>query len=138
MKIYNYRPDTLDFVGASTADESPLEPGVYIIPAHATEIAPPEFDAATQTCRFNNGKWDVVDIPVPKPEPEPTAEEIKARRIAEINGFLTQIDIKYGPRYLREKTIADPGNINQEALAKLIAAEEEAIKLRAELYSLNS
>lgn len=42
MKIYNYHNQFGYFMNASEADESPLEPGVYLIPAFATEIAPPD------------------------------------------------------------------------------------------------
>lgn len=38
---YNYHPVTFEFVGASEADESPLEPGVILHPAHSTPKQPP-------------------------------------------------------------------------------------------------
>lgn len=34
------------YVGESVADESPLEPGVFLIPRHATEQEPPAEVAA--------------------------------------------------------------------------------------------
>lgn len=40
--IYNYHPAYGYYVDKNEADESPLEPGVYLIPGYATEIAPPE------------------------------------------------------------------------------------------------
>jgi len=78
MQIYHYNPITFDFIYTGTADESPLEPGVFLVPAHATNIEPPVFDATKQTCRFD-GTWQVENIPEPEPEPEPvppTQDEI--------------------------------------------------------------
>ena len=39
--VYNYDHRTRIYTGASQADESPLEPGVFLIPAHATSQPPP-------------------------------------------------------------------------------------------------
>lgn len=39
--IYHYHPQTSIFLGTTEADESPLEPGVFLLPAHATEAQPP-------------------------------------------------------------------------------------------------
>lgn len=59
------------FVGITSADESPLEPGVFLIPAGCVEVKPPKFDANTQLARFVEGKWLIEAIPAPEPEPEP-------------------------------------------------------------------
>ena len=45
--------------GQSVADESPLEPGVYLIPAMATNTAPPD-TKENQACIFTGGNWKVV------------------------------------------------------------------------------
>ncbi len=56
MKIYNYHPTTGEFRGASEADKSPLEKGVYLIPAHATAIEPPP-RGNNQVPVFTAGAW---------------------------------------------------------------------------------
>ena len=60
--IYNYDPVTHLYTGASAADESPLEPGAYLMPAHATITQPPAIPAGKRA-RYNtdNRAWEVVD-----------------------------------------------------------------------------
>lgn len=79
LKIYNYDPSTLDFSGEAFADESPMEDGVYLLPAAATDIPPPQFDALVQRCLYVNGLWQVSSIP------GPSLVEIKSRKLAEID-----------------------------------------------------
>ena len=73
MKIYHYNPDTGIYVGEGVADESPLEPGVWMIPANSVTTAPPNV-GEDQFVVFNNGVWEVNTIPEPEPEPEPAPE----------------------------------------------------------------
>jgi len=73
MQIYNYAPETGEYLGASIADESPLEPGVFLIPAYATTTAPPEPQEG-YVRRFSNGAWGYS--PVEEPDTEPTPEPV--------------------------------------------------------------
>jgi len=70
MKTYNYIADTGIFYSEGVADESPLEPGVFLIPAHATTVAPPEV-TEPEVAVFKDGEWSVEVLPPPPPEPEP-------------------------------------------------------------------
>lgn len=91
MNIYNYHPVTKAFVGASIADESPLEEGVYLIPAYATTVAPPQIQAGSQAV-FENDGWRIEAIPLP-PTPEPPPEWSEQEKInAESRQFLSQTD----------------------------------------------
>lgn len=65
------------FVGETTADESPLEPGVYLIPAGCVEKAPPAPVEGKQRV-FSGGKWRQQTI-APEPEPAPPEPFSKTR-----------------------------------------------------------
>ena len=47
------------FVGVTQASESPLEPGVFLIPGGCKAVAPPAV-SANQAARFADGAWTVV------------------------------------------------------------------------------
>ena len=60
MKIYHYHPDYKYFYCESEADPSPLEPGVFLIPAHATDIKPPTCEL-NQIQIFNGTSWNIIE-----------------------------------------------------------------------------
>jgi len=60
MKVFNYHPEYKHFCQESDADESPLEPGAFLIPAHATNIQPPAC-GSNQIQIFNGTSWSIVE-----------------------------------------------------------------------------
>ena len=70
MDIFNIDPATGVYLGTSQADESPLEPGEFLIPAHAVTIAPPAV-AAGERARWSGSVWIAEPIPAPPAQPAP-------------------------------------------------------------------
>lgn len=60
MKIYNLSPATGEFLGEGYADESPLEPGVWHLPAWSVKKVPPEV-GERQVAVYKEGKWSITD-----------------------------------------------------------------------------
>lgn len=58
LTIFNYHPETGEFISSSLADKSPLEPDEWLIPAHATEIEPPQ-TVANQVAVFDGNAWRI-------------------------------------------------------------------------------
>lgn len=59
-----YQTDRAGFYcGSAEADESPLEPGVYLLPARSTLTAPPQEIPAGKWPRWNGAAWDLVTRP---------------------------------------------------------------------------
>lgn len=57
MKIvYLYDAVTGEFKGTYYAQESPLEPGIFLAPVHSTEIAPPA-PSANEVAVYASGSW---------------------------------------------------------------------------------
>jgi hypothetical protein len=67
-------------VGPTEADESPLEPGVYLIPAGCVEAPPPAQWPEDKWPRWNGAKWRLVN------RPQPVAEQ--ADPVAKLRDFL--------------------------------------------------
>lgn len=62
-KVFSYDGKTGLYVGETVADESPLEPGVFLIPRHATEVEPPESVAAGFAPFWRSDRWVVEAVP---------------------------------------------------------------------------
>ena len=58
MQIYNYDRFSGEYLFTSYADPNPLEPGKFLIPAFATELAPPEVQE-NEVRVFENGGWKI-------------------------------------------------------------------------------
>jgi hypothetical protein len=54
--IFNFHPETQEFIGAGVADKSPLEPDVFLVPMFATDIEPPT-PATHEVAVFEKKKW---------------------------------------------------------------------------------
>jgi hypothetical protein len=78
------------FVGFATADESPLEPGVYLIPGGCIEAATPTIPDG-QRAKWD-GAWMFEDIPQPAPEPEPAELTYAEKRAAEYPPMADYLD----------------------------------------------
>lgn len=60
MKIYHYDREYNHFINEGTADQSPLDPpGVWLIPAYATEIKPPQYSEGFIPV-FNGESWELI------------------------------------------------------------------------------
>lgn len=56
--VYSYSPETGEYIGTTTAQESPREPGVYLYPANTTDIKQPVCGANEVAC-FVSGAWQI-------------------------------------------------------------------------------
>ncbi|WP_431511670.1 hypothetical protein [Variovorax sp. DAIF25] len=83
-----YNPVTGAYISSRPADMSPREPGVYLISAYATTIAPPAVkDDGSEVACFRDGAWVILSVePVqdeseqqaPEPTPPTFEERLKA------------------------------------------------------------
>lgn len=70
------------YVGPTEADESPLEPGVFLIPARCVEVAPPEY-SGDQWPRWNGATWQLVTI-------TPVTDNAEIDPVEKLRSFLVE------------------------------------------------
>jgi hypothetical protein len=127
MKIHHYHPETLEYLGEGQADESPLEPGVYLIPAHATPIAPPAA-VAGKSRHFESGAWVQREIPPPPAPVEKTPEEIAAEEAAAARAREMEFALDALPALVAY--VAGKADAPDEIRAKAQAIEAERVKVK--------
>lgn len=114
MDIYNLDRDGF-LLGTDEADESPLEPGVFLIPANATTLVPPKSRNGF-VVKFDGTAWGYVPAVqpevIPTPAPVVTSAMINVerdRRIAAgftFNGKLFDFDAESKQRIAGAATLA--------------------------------
>lgn len=62
------------YLGEIEADESPLEPGVYLLPARCTLIPPPADVPEGRCPRWNGAGWVLVNQPPERSAPDPVTK----------------------------------------------------------------
>lgn len=78
------------FSGFTTADESPLEAGVFLLPAGAIDTTAPTVPEGKRA-KWNN-EWVFEDIPQPEPEPQPKPLTYAQKRAAEYPPITDYLD----------------------------------------------
>lgn len=116
MIAYTYNPITMEFVGESSVDESPLEPGVFLMPAYSTDAIPPKFDPEVHICYLDkeSNSWKIQDI-----ETEPEIQKISEEDVKRLKEELAKtIEAK-------EKVLLKLGLSDEEVELLLVRLPEE-------------
>lgn len=77
------------YIGHTDADESPLEPGVFHIPARCVEVEPPEF-TGDQWPRWNGAKWELIAV-APANDNQPASPVDKLREFLNANPDVAEL-----------------------------------------------
>lgn len=104
MLVYHYHHESGDYMGYDEADPSPLEPGVYLIPANATSTPPPSNAPEGKKWVWQNQVWELQDRVLDETTiTDPVANPWDVLRALR-NKLLAQSDF----RFLKDYTFATP------------------------------
>lgn len=116
------------YLGPVVADESPLEPGVYLLPADAIDSPPPR-EADGTVARWVSGAWVAESTTVPEPVP-PTTEEVQA---AIVDAVQARLDAWAQAR--RYDSILSACTYAASTVARFAAEGQYAVAMRDETWA---
>jgi hypothetical protein len=119
MRIWHYHYITGELLGEDVADESPLQPGQFLIPANSTTQSPPDPQDGKMIV-YQEGQWELRDIPQPEPEPPRTREQARDEKRAAINAERDKREAASPFVYQGRSFDYDP--VSRERLSKAITA----------------
>lgn len=121
MKGYSYDESTGEFRAEVTLHESPLEPGVFLLPAFATLLAPP-VAGAQQAAVWRNGAWMLV--------PDHRGETYWAGRGQPVR--ITELEVLPDPAWIAEEP---PASGREVLLAQIVDLEaQQTLRRMREAY----
>lgn len=88
------------YVGQVTADESPLESGVFLMPGGSIDMSPPALIEEGKRYRIVEGRWAAEDIPNPSlaaPPESLTKEQLEAAARARRDFLLERAGLRMAP-----------------------------------------
>lgn len=91
MIVYQTNPQGI-YIGPVRADESPLEPGVWLIPGGCVETPPPAIPNGMMAV-WDGNAWDLMPLPTEQTAPSsetpvPTTQELVAQFTSAIDGHV--------------------------------------------------
>ena len=116
------------FDGAVVADESPLEPGVFHIPAGAIDVTPPSLIDAGKRYKIVGGKWKAEAIQQPQPEPVPEPEPLTPDQIKALKIWAVQRHMDLAAQALNYDSIATAISYADEPSVPKFQAEGQAFR----------
>lgn len=136
-KIVSQLDATGYFVGETVAYESPLEPGVFLVPAGAIDRPPPKTIEPGKRYRPWGLGWRGEDAPPQPEQAEADGQPPQPTRADEIRSRLSVIDeASVRPARAIALALANGEPAPQADAERLALLEAEAQLLRAELASL--
>lgn len=116
------------FAGEVVADESPLEPGVFHIPAGAIDVPPPPSIVEGERYKIVGGKWKAEEIPQPQQELEPAPEPLTPDQIKYLKIWAVQRHMDMAAQALNYDSIATAISYADEPSVPKFQAEGQAFR----------
>jgi hypothetical protein len=136
--VHNWNPNNNQYVGSSEADESPLETGVYLVPAFATLVAPPSSVTDNHAIVWDGTSWTETLIPEPPvEEPPPPADPIKILRMMR-NSRLATSDWVVIRAYSKNEPVPEDWAIYMQALRDLPSISTPLLEANGQSLDMTS